>query len=105
MTTKKELCIVEDKDSHLEEKETMDSSVEKELDSEVTSEETVEEVNAENTTDEVAELQAALEEKEDAYLRLQAELANIQKKKSQRKRNRCKISFSIFSERINQCIG
>lgn len=102
MTTKKELCIVEDKDSHLEEKETMDSSVEKELDSEVTSEETVEEVNAENTTDEVAELQAALEEKEDAYLRLQAELANIQKRNRKEKETDAKYrSQSLAKELIN----
>ncbi|MBM6613894.1 nucleotide exchange factor GrpE [Desemzia sp. RIT804] len=102
MTTKKELCIVEDKDSHLEKNESVDDLVNEELDTETASEETVEEFSTEDSTDELAQLQAALEEKEDAYLRLQAELANIQKRNRKERETDAKYrSQSLAKELIN----
>lgn len=98
MTTKKELCIVEEKDTHLEETNSVEDAVNEELDAGMTSEE---EVNTEETTNEVAELQAALQEKEDAYLRLQAELANIQKRNRKEKESDAKYrSQSLAKELI-----
>ena len=88
---------MEDKESHLEENE----SVNEDMGAETTTEESVEEVNTENTTDELAELQAALQEKEDAYLRLQAELANIQKRNRKERETDAKYrSQSLAKELI-----
>lgn len=93
---------MEDKDSHLEENESVDPSINEELDAETTSEESMEEVNTEDTTDELAELKTALQEKEDAYLRLQAELANIQKRNRKEKETDAKYrSQSLAKELIN----
>ncbi|MFL2100555.1 nucleotide exchange factor GrpE [Desemzia sp. FAM 23991] len=93
---------MEDKDSHLEENESVDPSMNEELDAETTSEESMEEVNTEDTTDELAELKTALQEKEDAYLRLQAELANIQKRNRKEKETDAKYrSQSLAKELIN----
>ncbi|WP_370567446.1 nucleotide exchange factor GrpE [Desemzia sp. RIT 804] len=93
---------MEDKDSHLEKNESVDDLVNEELDTETASEETVEEFSTEDSTDELAQLQAALEEKEDAYLRLQAELANIQKRNRKERETDAKYrSQSLAKELIN----
>lgn len=89
---------MEEKDTHLEETNSVEDAVNEELDAGMTSEE---EVNTEETTNEVAELQAALQEKEDAYLRLQAELANIQKRNRKEKESDAKYrSQSLAKELI-----
>lgn len=91
---------MEKKDSHLEEQESADVTSTEETEAAV--EETVEEVPAEDTAaDELAALKAQLEEKEDAYLRLQAELANIQKRNRKERETDAKYrSQSLAKELI-----
>lgn len=92
---------MEKKDSHLEEQESADVTSTEETEAAV--EETVEKVPVEETAaDELAALKAQLEEKEDAYLRLQAELANIQKRNRKEREADAKYrSQSLAKELIN----
>lgn len=92
---------MENKDAHLDEKETtVDASTE-----ETTvenSEETVSETTAvDSSAEELEKLKAELQKKEDDYLRLQAELANVQKRNRKERETEAKYrSQSLAKELI-----
>lgn len=84
---------MENKDTHLDENETTVSSP---------NEETVVEATAvDSTAEELAQVKADLQQKEDDYLRLQAELANIQKRNRKERETEAKYrSQSLAKELI-----
>lgn len=84
------------KDAHLDENETTSSSVNEE-----TTVETAEDTVVDSTAEELAQVKAELQQKEDDYLRLQAELANVQKRNRKERETEAKYrSQSLAKELI-----
>lgn len=88
---------MENKDAHLDENETTSSSVNEETAAEETTVETADD----STAEELAQVKAELQQKEDDYLRLQAELANVQKRNRKERETEAKYrSQSLAKELI-----
>lgn len=92
---------MENKDTHLDEKDTAVEASNEEVSAEETTVESTEETESNASAEALESVQAELQKKEDDYLRLQAELANVQKRNRQERETDAKYrSQSLAKELI-----